>query len=86
MAINTYLSTIEYKNKINEQAEQKQTHRYREHFDSCQMGGWLGGWVKKVKELRSTNWLLQNSHGDVKYSIGNIVSNIVITIYGVRWV
>ena len=46
----------------------------------------LGGWVTKVKGLRSTSLLLQNSHGDVKYSIGNIVNNILITMYGVRWV
>ena len=50
------------------------------------MGGWLEGWVKKVKELRSTNWLLQNSHGDVKYSIGNIVNTIQIIMCGVTWV
>ena len=37
-------------------------------------------WVKKVKGLRSTGWELQTSHGDVKFSIGNIVSNIVMTI------
>ena len=41
MAINTYLSTTEFKNKINEQAEQKQTQRYRGHSDGYQMGG---GW------------------------------------------
>ena len=46
----------------------------------------LEGWVKMITGLRSTNWSLQNSHGDVKYSIGNIVNNIVITVYGVRWV
>ena len=36
-----------------------------------------GGWderAKKVKGLRSINWLLQNSHGDVQDSIGNIVA------------
>ena len=27
-----------------------------------------------------------NSHDDIKYSIGNIVNNIVITVYGDRWV
>ena len=48
------------------------------------MGGLLGGWVKKVKELRSTNWWLQNSQGDIKYGIGNIVNNIVGTVYDVR--
>ena len=45
MAINTYLSTTESK-KISEQAEQKQTNRYREHFGGCQIGWGLGGWVK----------------------------------------
>ena len=38
-----------------------------------------------MKGLRSTNWKLQNSPGDVKHSIGNIV-NTVITTYGARWV
>ena len=46
MAINTYLSTIESKKKTNpkpnELIEQKQTHRYIEHFDGCQMGGRSG--------------------------------------------
>ena len=72
MAINTYLSTIQSK-KQNEHAKQKQTRRYREHVDSCQIGGVRGGgigdWVKRVKGLQRTNWQLQNSHGDVKYSI-----------------
>ena len=40
----------------------------------------------KIKRLRSTNWQSQNSRGDVKYSIGNTVNNIVITMYGARWV
>ena len=55
MAINTYLSVIESKNKINKQEEQKQNHRYKENFDGWQMGGGSGEWVKKVKGLRSTN-------------------------------
>ena len=38
--------------------------------------------MKKVKGLRSTSWQLQNSHRDIKYSIGNIVNNIVITMSG----
>ena len=37
--------------------------------------------MKKVKEIRSPNWKIQNSCGDVKYSIGNMVNNIVITMY-----
>ena len=36
--------------------------------------------MNKMKELRSTNRQLQNSHGDVKYSIGNTVNNI-LTMY-----
>ena len=29
---------------------------------------------------------LETSHGNVKYGIGNIVTNTVRTVYGVRWV
>ena len=47
----------------------------------CQRGGELGDWIRKVKGLRSINRFLQNSHGDVKYSIGNIVNSIVITVW-----
>ena len=44
------------------------------------MGGVLRGRGEKVKSKRSTNWQLQNSHEEVQYSIGNTVSNIVITM------
>ena len=50
------------------------------------MGGGLKEWVKKGVELKTTNWLLENNHGDVKCSIGNIVNNILRTLCGVRWV
>ena len=83
MVINTY--QLNLKNKINEQAEIKQTHRYGEYFDGCQLAGILVGWLKKLKGLRSINCLSQNSHGDIKYSIGITVNNIVIIINGVRW-
>ena len=43
-------------------------------------GGW-GDWVKKVKGLRSTNWQLQNSLGDVKDSIRDVVNTILITAW-----
>ena len=39
VAINIYLSTIESKNKLSKQEEQRQNHGYKEHLDSCQMGG-----------------------------------------------
>ena len=29
---------------------------------------------------------MQNSHGDVKYSMGNIAKNIVKTMYGAKWI
>ena len=32
-------------------------------------------WVNKGKGLRNTNHWLQNSHGDVKHSGGNIIDN-----------
>ena len=35
---------MESKNNIYKQADQKLIHKYREHFDSCQMGAGLGGW------------------------------------------
>ena len=44
----TYMWNL--KNKINEQADQKQTHRYREHFDGCQMNGGLNRCIKKISE------------------------------------
>ena len=70
-----------YVNKQN-----KQSQRYRERTAGCQRRGELGGWGKKVNGLRNTNWYIQNSHGDTKYRIGNIVNIIVITMYGARWV
>lgn len=38
-----------------------------------------GDWVRKGKGSRSTNWPSQKSH-----STGNIVTNIVLTMYGAR--
>lgn len=42
------------------------------------------GWVEKVKGLGSTTWQLQNNNWDVKYSIGKLVNNTVVTMYVVR--
>ena len=49
------------------------------HSKSKRGEGSVGG-------LGSTDWQLQNSHGDVKCSAGNTVSNTVITACGARWV
>lgn len=40
---------------------------------------WVKGW-------RNTNWQLQNSHGDVECSMGNIVNSTAITRRSARWV
>ena len=40
-----------------------------------------GDGVKKVEGLRNTKWQLQNSCGDVTYSIGNVVNDIVIAMH-----
>ena len=73
MAINTHLTTIESKKK-----PQKNRNRLIVAENILMVAKWeaLREWLKKVKGLRSTNWLLQNSHGIVKSSIGNIVNNI----------
>lgn len=39
-----------------------------------------------MKGLTSTDWQLRNNHGDVNYSVGNIDDDIVITMYGARWI
>ena len=46
----TYMWNL--KNKINEQAKQKQTHRYREQTDDYQMGGGsgMGGKCEGIKK------------------------------------
>ena len=70
------------KNRINLQTKQKQTYRLRKHFDVPQMREEFGAWIKKGKGLRSTDWQLQNNHGDEKYRIENIVNRTAITMYG----
>ena len=53
MAINTYLSTIESKKQMKKQ-NRKRTINTENIFTVARLEGYLGGWVKKVKEL-STN-------------------------------
>ena len=56
MAINSQQSTIESKNKLIKQAEQKQNHRCRDHLESYQLGGERGTMGEKVQVFRSTHW------------------------------
>ena len=69
MAINWQLNL---KNKVNEQAEWKQTHRYKEHFDGCLMGRWLGGDGEKGEGIKKYTLVVTEWSWGVKYSIGNI--------------
>ena len=62
------------KNKLSKQEEWRQNHGHGERFDGCQMGEGWGRMGEEVRGVRSTNWWLWNSHGDVKYSIGNNVA------------
>lgn len=43
----------------------------KKDFNDWQMGAVEGDWVKTVKGLRSTDLKLQNSHKNIKHSIGN---------------
>ena len=64
--------------------QNRNTHR--ENRLMAARGRGVGEMGEKMKRLRTINWQLRNSHRDIKYSIGNIVSNIAITMYGTRWV
>lgn len=46
---------LDKQNKQTNKTKQKQTDRYREHTNDCQMGRQLGDRVKKGKGLTSTN-------------------------------
>ena len=59
------------KNKINQQAEEKQIHIDTEGFRQLSEERGVGEWVVNVKGLVSTNWWLQSSHGDIAYSMRN---------------
>ena len=55
MTINSYPSTIELKNKLSKQEEQRENHGYGECFDDCQVGRQYGGMDEDVKGLKRTN-------------------------------
>ena len=74
--------TWNLKNRVNEWAEQKQTHSYRDQTDGCQRGGELGD-REKGDGIKKYKLTVTNNHRDVKYSAGNTVNNIIIPIYGV---
>ena len=63
------------RNKINLQIQR--TNR-------CQKGGirWMGGNGERNEDVQIASY--RDSHRDVNYSIGNVVSSIGINIYGIR--
>ena len=70
---------LNLKNKLSKQ-KQRQRNGQGEHFNGCMMGADCGGMGEEVSRLRSTNRSLQNSHGDVRYSIGNGVAKEFIRL------
>ena len=69
------------RNNIKEQTRQKQDSENKLMISRWEGVGWKRGRDYDVQ----ITWN-KNSHGNVKYNIGTIVSNIVITMYGARWV
>ena len=45
-----------------------------------------GGTGVKGGRIRKYKLAFIKSPRDVKYSIGNVVNNIAVTVYGLRWV
>lgn len=56
---------------------------YREHIGVCQSRGMLGGKMCEGDQKVQTS-RFKTSHGDVNYSMENIVTN-VLTLNGDRW-
>ena len=52
MTINSQLSTIESKNKLSEQAEQKQNYRYGDHLEGYKLGGGGREWWRTGEKCR----------------------------------
>ena len=56
-ATNSQLSATESKkNKLSNQPEQEQNHRYGDHLEGYPLGGGRGKIGRKVQGLRGTNW------------------------------
>ena len=82
MAINTYLSTIESKKSVKQTRTETESWIQRA-FLWLPDGRECGEVGEKVMGLRSTNRQLQNSHGDVKYSIRNgVVKELICMTHG----
>ena len=74
------------KNKTNEHTKKEQIHKHKNKLQVIEWGGFEGMGEKGEREEKVQIASYLNSHGDIKYSLCNIANNIVITMYGVRWV
>lgn len=57
-------------------------HINREQADGCERKG-RREWAEKGKGIKHKLPLI--SHGDIMYSIGDRVNNIILPVYGDRW-
>ena len=46
----------------------------------------VGGMGKKGERIKKYKLVVTESSWVIKYSIGSIVNNIIVTMYGARWV
>ena len=77
---------MESKEQNKQTNKQKQTHRYREHFEGYLIQGGLGVSAKRGKEIKKYILVVRNCYGDRKYSIRDVANNIVTTMYSIRGV
>ena len=80
--MNTFLSSF-----ISEKLITNLNHRLndRKVIFKIQQKNLLRDLGEKGKGIKKSKLELHNNHRDGKYSIGNTVSNLIITVYGVRW-
>ena len=71
------------KSKINKQ--NIKTDKYRKQNNSCQRG-WDWAISEKGEGIKRYRLVVKKQSQDIKYSIGNIVNHVVITLYEARWV
>ena len=79
MATNAYLSMIESKKQNKQRSRTETDSQIQGTFGHLQDEGGLGEKGKKGEGIKKYKLVLQNSLGDVKYSIENIIDNILIT-------
>ena len=82
--INYFIYMWNLKNKVNKWNR----NTLIDTEDKLIVARWEGIWGlgEKGEGIKEYKLAITNSPGGVQYSLGNIVYNTVITIYGVRWV